>query len=84
MNKLSSVALSVALVVVGVGAAVSAEARPLVEVGVGIPGGAVIEPVGYYGPYYGPYFYSHGRYWHHEFGRGRYDRFHHERWDRRW
>jgi hypothetical protein len=79
MNKLSSIALSAALVVAGVGASVSAEARPYVSVGVGYPG-VVIEPVGYGRPYYGPYFHEHGRYWRHEFYR---DRFHHERWDRR-
>lgn len=66
MNKLSSVALSAALVIAGVGATASAEAHPYVG-----------------RPYYAPYFYSHGRYWHREFERDRYDRFHHERWERR-
>ena len=82
MNKLSSVVLSAALVVAGVGASVSAEAHPYLSVGVGYPGGAVIEPVGYGRPFYGPYHFEHGRYWRHEFDHGRYDRFHHG-WDRR-
>ena len=82
MNTLSSVALSAALVVAGVGASVSAQAHPIVSVGVGCPG-VVIEPAGYVRPYYGPYYYAHGRYWRHDFDRDRYDRFHHERWDRR-
>jgi hypothetical protein len=84
MNKLSSVALSAALVVAGVGATVSAEAHPYVGVVVGAPDGLVVETAGYGRPYYyGPYDYWHGRYWHHEFGRGRFERFHHERWERR-
>jgi hypothetical protein len=74
MNRLSSVALSAALVIAGVGASVSAEARPYVD----HPGGGVIEPVGHSGHYYG-----HDRYWHHEFGWDRHDRFHRGRWDRR-
>jgi hypothetical protein len=83
MNKISSVALGAVLVVAGVGASASAEARPFVRVGVGCPGDVVIAPFGYGRPYYGPYFYAHGRYWRHEFDRDRFDRFHHERWDRR-
>jgi hypothetical protein len=82
MNKLSSVALSAALVVAGVGASVSAEAHPYVSVGVGFPG-VVVEPVGYGRVYYRPYYYEHRRYCRHEFDRDRYDRYHHERWDRR-
>jgi hypothetical protein len=82
MNKLSSLALSAALVVAGVGASVSAEAHPYVSVSVGFPG-VVVEPVGYGRAYYGPYYYEHRRYWRHEFDRDRYDRYHHERWDRR-
>ena len=80
MNKLSSIALSAALVIAGAGASITAEAHPSVIVGVGFPGEAVIEPVGYVHP---PGFWARDRYWHHEFERGRYDRFHHERWYRR-
>ena len=83
MNKLSSVALSAALVAAGLGASVSAEARPYVGVDIGYPQGMLIEPVDYGHRYFRPYFDSHGRYWHREFERHRYDRFHHERWDRR-
>lgn len=79
MNKLSSIALSAALVVTGVTASVSAQARPYVGVGPSCPGGVMVEPLGYARPYY----YAHDRYWHHEFDRDRFDRFHHERWDRR-
>jgi hypothetical protein len=75
--------LSAVLVVAGVAASISAEAYPAVIVGVGFPGEAVIEPVGYVHPFYGPGFWAGDRYWHHEFERGRYDRFHHERWYRR-
>jgi len=71
MNKLSSIALSAALVVAGVATSVSAEARPYVGVGPSCPG------------YGRPSYYAHDRYWHHEFNRDRFDRFHHERWDRR-
>jgi hypothetical protein len=83
MDKLSSVVLSAALVVAGVGASVSAEAHPYLSAGVGYTGGAVIEPVGYGRPFYRPYYWEHGRYWRHDFDRGRYDRFHHERGDHR-
>jgi hypothetical protein len=77
MNKLSSIALSAALVVAGVAAGASAEARSYV--GAAYAGGVSVEPVGYGRPYY----ITHDRYWHHQFYRDRYDRFHHERWDRR-
>jgi len=81
MNKLSSIALSAALVAAGVGASVSAEAHTYV--GVGCPGDVVIAPAGYARPYCAPYYYAHGRYGHREFARDRFDRFHPERWDRR-
>jgi hypothetical protein len=81
MNRLSSIALSAALAVVGVGASVSAEARPYVAVG--CPGGLVAERVGYARPYFAPY-YTHGRYWHREIERERFDRFRHEHGERRW
>jgi hypothetical protein len=77
MNKLSSIALSAALAVAGVAASTAAEARPYV--GVGYLGGVLVEPVGYSRGYD----YAHERYWHHPFYRDRYDRFRHERWDRR-
>jgi hypothetical protein len=83
MSKLSSVASSAALVIAGVGASVSAEARPYVSVGVGYPGGAVVERVGYVRPYYARYYHARGLYRHHEFERGRYERFRHDHWDRR-
>jgi len=79
MNKLSSIALSAALVVVGVGASVSAEAHPFVTVGVGIPT-VVVQPFGYAPVYGGPYYYLYRRYWH-DYDRDRYYRFH-RRWDR--
>jgi hypothetical protein len=71
MNKLSSLALSIVIVLAGVAASVSAEARPYVGVGASCPGYARAS------------YYAHDRYWHHEFRRDRFDRFHHERWDRR-
>jgi hypothetical protein len=77
MNKLSSAALSAALVVAGVGASVSAEAHPYLSALVGCPGGAVVERIGYARPFYARDYHAHGRYWHHEFERGRYERFHH-------
>jgi len=81
MNKLSSVALSAALVVAGVGASVPAEARSYVSAT--CPGGAVVERIGYAQPFYARDYYARGRYWHHGFERGRYEHFHHEHWDRR-
>jgi len=78
MNKLSSVALSAALVVVGVGASLSAEAHPFVTVDVGIP--AVVVQ-GYAPMYGGPYYYGYRRYWHRDYDRDRDYRFH-RRWDR--
>jgi hypothetical protein len=83
MNKLSSVALSTALVVAGVGASVSAEAHPYASVGVGRPGGVVVERIGYERPFYARYYYARDRYWHREFERDRYERFHRDHWDRR-
>jgi hypothetical protein len=71
MNKLSSVALSAALVVAGVGASVSAQARPYV---------AVVGPFGYAPDHCGPYCYEHGRYWHRGYGHYRFDRFRRDRW----
>jgi hypothetical protein len=81
MNKLSSVALSAALVVAGVGASVSAEARSYVSVA--CPGSVVVERIGYGRPFYSRDYYARGRYWRHGFERGRYERFHGEHWDRR-
>jgi hypothetical protein len=80
MNKLSSVALSAALVVAGVGASLSAEAHPFVTVGVGIPS-VVVQPFGYAPVYGGPYYYGYRRYWHRDYDRDRDYRFH-RRWDR--
>jgi hypothetical protein len=79
MNKLSSVVLSAALVVVGVGASLSAEAHPFVTVDVGIPT-VVVQPFGYAPVYRGPYYYANGRYWR-DYDRDRGYRFH-RRWDR--
>lgn len=45
MNKLSSVALSAALVVAGVGASVSAEAHPYFGVGIDLPRVVVVIPI---------------------------------------
>jgi hypothetical protein len=81
MNKLSSVALSAALVVAGVGASVSAEARSYVSVA--CPGGAVVERIGYARPFYARDSLARGRYWRHEFERDRYEHFHRDHWDRR-
>jgi hypothetical protein len=88
MNKLSTVALSAALAVAGVGASVSAESHPYVSVGIGFPG-LVVEPFGYARPYYAPYYYA-GRYWHRDYDRVRDDHFRRRldrdgdrRWDRR-
>src|SRR5258708_17729366 len=64
MNKLSSVALSAALVVAGVAASVSAEAHPYVNVAVGYPDGTVVERFGYERPSYPRYYYERGRYRH--------------------
>ena len=77
MNKLSSIALSAALVIAGVAASASAEARPYVAGG--HAGGVVPEPV----RHGRPNFHTHGQFWHHQSYHDRYDRFHHERWDRR-
>lgn len=68
MNKLSSVALSVALVVAGVGASVSAEAHPYFGIGIDVPRVAVVEPYSYAPGYDAPYYYG-GGYW-----RGGYNR----------
>jgi hypothetical protein len=81
MNKLLTVALSGALVVAGVGAGVSAEARS--HVGVACPGGAVVERIGYARPFYARDSHARGWYWRHEFERDRYDRFHRDHWDPR-
>jgi hypothetical protein len=78
MNKLSSIALSAALLVAGVAGSAAAEARPYVEVG--YPGGAVVETVGYRRPYLD----AHDRYRHYQSYLDRHDRFRHERWNRRW
>jgi hypothetical protein len=77
MNKLSSVALSAALVVAGVGASLSAEAHPFVTVGVGIP---TVVVQGYAPAYGGSYYYGYRHYWH-DYDRDRDYRFH-RRWDR--
>jgi hypothetical protein len=87
MYKFASVALTAALGVAGVAQSVPAEAHPYVSVGIGFPGVAVVEPYAYAPAYYGAYYYAHGRYWRHDYGRDRDDRFH-RRWDhdgdRRW
>jgi hypothetical protein len=83
MNKWSSVAMSAALVVTGVGASVSAEAHPYLTVGVDVPAVAVVGPFGYAPVYCGPYCYEHGRYWRRDYDRYRFDRFPRERWYRR-
>jgi hypothetical protein len=83
MNKLSSVALSTALVVAGVGASVSAEAHPNASALVGYPGGAAVERIGYARPFYARDSFPRGRFWRHEFERDRYERFHRNHWDRR-
>jgi Spy/CpxP family protein refolding chaperone len=69
MNKLTSVALSAALVVAGLGATVTAEAHPN-------------EPVGHGRAHHGTHF-SHGWHGHRGLGRHRHDRLHHERSERR-
>jgi hypothetical protein len=61
MYKLASVALSAVLGVAGIAGTAPAEARPIVSVGIGLPGIAVVEPFGYYRPY--PIYYAHGPYW---------------------
>ncbi len=81
MNKWSSVAVSAALAVAGVGASVSAEAHPYLTVGVDVPAIAVVGPYGR--AYCGPYCYEHGRYWRRDYDRYRFDRFPRERWYRR-
>jgi hypothetical protein len=81
MNKWSSVAVSAALVVAGVGASVSAEAHPYLTVGVDVPAVAVV--FGHAPVYCGPYCYEHGRYWRRDYDRYRFDRFPRERWYRR-
>jgi hypothetical protein len=83
MNKLSSVALSAALVVFGVGTGVSAQARPYVAVGLDVPAVAVVGPFGYAPLYCGPYCYEHGRYWRRDYNHYRFDRFPRDRWHRR-
>jgi hypothetical protein len=81
MNELSSVALSAALVVLGVGASVSAEARSYVSIA--CPRGAVVKRFGYARPFYAQDSFARGRYWRHEIERDRYERFHRDHWDRR-
>jgi hypothetical protein len=83
MNRLSSVALSAALAVVGVGASVSAQAHPYLAAGIGCPTGAIAERAGYVRPYFAP-FYAHGPYWQREFERQRLERFWREHGERRW
>ena len=76
MYKLASVALSAALGVAGVSHSVSAEAHPYVSVGIALPGVTVVDfAPGYYAPYY-----PHGRYWHRDYDRDRYEHFH-RHWD---
>jgi len=70
MIKLASIALSAALVVVGVAHSQPAAACPVVE---------VIRPIGFHPLHYRPY-YVHDRYWHPEYAH--FDRWHH-RWDAR-
>jgi hypothetical protein len=83
MYKLASVALSAALGVAGVAQSVPAEAHPYVSVGIGVPGAVVVEPFSYAPGYYGSYYYVHGGYWHRDYDRDRYDRFH-RHWDHDW
>jgi hypothetical protein len=83
MNRFSSIALSAALLVGGVGASVAAQAHPYVEEGVACPGGPMVERVGYARPFYGPRYFGQERFGHQEFARERFDRFHREHWDRR-
>jgi hypothetical protein len=82
MNKWSSVAVSAALVVAGVGASVSAEAHPYFTVGVDVPAVVRVDPYGR-ALYCGAYCYEHGRYWRRDYDRRRFDRFPRERWYRR-
>jgi hypothetical protein len=55
MNKWSSVAVSAALAVAGVGASVSAEAHPYLTVGIDVRPVAVVGPFGHTPVYCGPY-----------------------------
>jgi hypothetical protein len=80
MNKWSSVAVSAALVVAGVGASVSAEAHPYLTVGVDVPAAAVAGRSGYTPVYCGPLYCEHGRYWRRDYDRYRFDRFPRDRW----
>jgi hypothetical protein len=82
-DKWSSVAVSAALAVAGVGASVSAEAHPYLTVGVDVPVVAVVGPFGHAPVYCGRYCYEHGRYWRRNYDRYRFDRFPRDRWYRR-
>jgi hypothetical protein len=68
MYKLTSLALTAALGLAGVGQSVTAEARPCVVVGVGVPR-VVVAPYGYAAGYYASYYDAHGPYWHPADGR---------------
>jgi len=82
MFKIASVALSAALGVAGVMQSRPAAAHPDVNVGIGLPGRAVAEPLPYASVYYAPYYYTHARYWRHGYDRYRHDHFHHAHWHR--
>jgi hypothetical protein len=81
MLKAASVALSVALGIAGVAQSPPADAHPDVSVAIGVPGGAAVEPLPlpYASVYYAPYFYTHARYWRHEYVRSRRDCLRHGR-----
>jgi len=75
MLKAASIALSVAFVIASVAQSPPADAHPDVNVAIGIPGAAAVEPLPlpYASVYYAPYFYTHARYWRHGYLRSRHN-----------
>jgi hypothetical protein len=82
MIKLTSLALTAALGVAGIGSSLPAAACPTAGVVVRAPAVTVVTPVAYF-PGHDRFYFGHDRYWGHgrDWHRGawRYDRFHH-RW----
>ncbi len=83
MSRIASIAMGAALGVASMAQSLPADAHPDVSVGIGFPGGAVVQPLPYASVYDAPYYYTHARYWSHGDDRCRHDRFRHGRWHRR-
>jgi len=83
MSRIASIALGAALAVASLAQSLPADAHPDVSVGIGLPGGALVQPLPYASVYYAPYYYTHARYRSHGDDRCRHGRFRHGYWHRR-